>query len=76
MRDEVTDHLLGGLKIGDNAVPQWPNGTNVPGCLAQHTLCVGPYGDNLFGSQFNRHYRRFVQHNAFVPNVNNGIAGS
>jgi len=73
--NKITDHFFSGLKVGNNAVPQRPDGADVPRCFAEHTLRVRSHRDNFFCSQFDRHYGRFIQHNALVPNINNGVTG-
>jgi hypothetical protein len=38
--DEVLDHLLGDVDVGDHAVAQRPDGLDVVGRLAHHQLGV------------------------------------
>ncbi len=54
LADEVLEHLLGDLEVGDHAVLHRSNGLDVARCLAQHLLGLGadrfdPVGDPVDG---------------------------
>ena len=42
--DEVAEHLLGHIEVGDHAVLQWANGLDVRGSAADHALGLGTHG--------------------------------
>src|SRR5690242_16547002 len=42
--DEVLEHRLDHIKVGDDAVFEGANGDDVAGSLADHSFGLGPYG--------------------------------
>ena len=66
--DEVLQHLLGDREIGDDAVFQWPNRSDVAWRTAQHVLGLGAHSLNGAATPAriltNRHNRRFIEHDA------------
>jgi len=40
--NEVPQHLLRDLEVGDDPVPQWPDGANVPRRAPEHLLGLAP----------------------------------
>jgi hypothetical protein len=43
--DEVAEHLLADLEVGDDAVLQRPDGLDVAGRAADHPLGLGAHGE-------------------------------
>ncbi len=73
--NEMLQHFLGDLEIGDHAVFQRPDGGDIAGRAAQHAFGVGAHRlDGLLAVMHaNGHHRRLIQHNALLADVNQGI---
>ena len=76
--DEMLDHLLGDLEVGDDARPQRPDGLNILGRLAHHQLGVVTDRLDLLDTVdgFDGNNRRFVEDDAAAANVDEGVGGS
>jgi hypothetical protein len=48
--DEVAEHRLGDLEVGDDAIAQRPDGTTVPGRAAEHLLRLLADGEHLLAA--------------------------
>jgi len=77
LSDEVAEHLLRDLEVGDHSVAQRPDGHDVAGRLPQHLLGLQPHGITVeqyfIGTLFDCHHRRLRQDNAFVLDANKGV---
>ena len=73
LADEVLQHLLRHLKVGDNAVLHRADRNNVARCAAKHLLCVAAYGLDLIRDLVDRNDRRFRDDDAATLCVNERI---
>src|SRR5712691_10940445 len=64
--DEISEHLLGDLEVGDDAVFHWFDGHHVPRCAAQHVLGVFAHRDYFAGVLVDRHDGGLVDDNPFT----------
>src|SRR5437899_11041209 len=62
--DEVAEHLLGDVEVGDHAVLEGPDGEDVAGGPADHPLGLRPDRQDGPGLGVDRHNRRLVEHGA------------
>ena len=76
--DEMLDHPLGDLEVGDHAVAQRADGLDVGGGLAHHQLGVGADRGDLGGAAaiVHRHHRRLVEHDPLTAHVNHRVGGA
>ena len=54
--DEITQHALGDVEVGDYSVFQWPNCDDIAGSAAYHALGFQPDSDDLSGIGIQRDY--------------------
>jgi len=71
--DEVPEHPLGDVEVGDDAVLQRAHRDDVSGRAADHPLGLDADGDDLPGIGIERDDRRFVEHDAAAPDVHQGV---
>jgi hypothetical protein len=64
--DEVLEHRLGDLELGDDAVAQGADGDDVAGGAADHLARLGADGQRPAGALVDRHPRRFVDDDALI----------
>jgi hypothetical protein len=74
--DEVLEHLLRDLEVGDDAVLHGPDRLDVPWGLAEHLLGLGPHrldpvGDAVDGDDGGLHHG-----DAAASHVDQGVGGS
>ena len=65
--DEMLDHFLGDLEIGDDPVAHWANGLDIARRAAEHQLGIVAHGANGFLAAARRDggdHRRLVEHDA------------
>jgi hypothetical protein len=74
--DEVREHLLGDLEVGDDAVLHRLDGHDVAGRPAQHLLGFLPDGLDLPGDLIDGDDGRFVDDDALAPRVDTRIGGA
>jgi len=70
--NEVPQHRLGHLKIGNHAVAHGPDRHDIAWRAPQHVLGFGAHRQNTVPCSVvgpYRHHRRFTQHNAFAFDV-------
>src|SRR5699024_6097257 len=67
--DEVAKHPLGDLEVGDDAVLEWADSSDVGRGAADHLLGLGPDGDDLARCRVDRDHRGLVQHDATPTHV-------
>src|SRR4029453_635013 len=73
--DEVRQHLLGDLEVGDHAVLHRTDRDDVAGGAAQHVLGVAADGFDLAGDAVDRHDRRLRDHDALALRVDERVPG-
>ena len=71
--DEVAEHLLGDVEVGDHAVLEGPDGEDVAGGPADHPLGLRPDRQDGPGLGVDRHDRRLVEHGPAPPDVDEGV---
>src|SRR6185312_9857589 len=78
LADEMLDHLLGDLEVGDDAGAKRPDGPEVVGCLAEHQFGVVAHGMDpaLAAPSLDGDYRRLAGDDPRAADVNDGIRGT
>ena len=76
LADEMPQHRLRHLKVGDHAVLQRADGGDAAGRAAQHAFRVITHGHHLVGAGFDRHHRRFPQYDSVIFDINQRVCGS
>jgi hypothetical protein len=71
--DEVREHLLGDVEVGDDAFAQRLDGDDVARRAAEHFLRAGANGFDLAGDLVDRHHRGLVDHDAAALGVDTRI---
>src|SRR6266571_769794 len=74
--DEVAEHLLGDVEIGDHAILHRPDGGNIAGGAAEHFLGLHPDGKDLMLAVvhfMDRHHGRLADHDPLPLQVDQGI---
>ncbi len=71
--DEVVQHLLGDLEVGDNAVLHRLDGDDVARRTAQHLLRLFANGLYFTGVLVDGHDGGLVDHDALAPRVDEGV---
>src|SRR5918996_5180514 len=71
--DEVPEHLLGDVEVGDHAVLRGSPPLDVGGGAADHALGLGPHGEALFVPGFDAPPGRLVQDDALATDIHEGI---
>ena len=74
--DEVAQHLLGDVEVGDDAVLERADGRDVPGRAAEHPLGLDADRVHLAGALVDRDHRRLGEHDAAPANVDERVRGS
>ena len=76
LADEVAQHLLGDLEVGDHAVLERPDRGDRAGRAAQHALGLGTDGVHLAGAMVDGHHRRLGEHDAVAAHIDQGVGGA
>ena len=74
--DEVAEHLLGDVEVGDDAVLERPDGGDGARCAAQHPLGLGADGVDLARARVDGHDRRLREDDAPPSHVDEGVGGA
>ena len=74
--DELLEHPLGHLVVGDNALAQGADRNDVAGCAAQHGLRVRADLQKLARILINGHHARLVEHDALVLYIDQNRRGT
>ena len=74
--DEVAQHLLGRLEVGDHAVLERPDGGDVVGRAADHPLGLVTDREHLAGGGVHRHDGRLVEHDALAADIDQRVGGA
>ena len=72
--NEVTEHFLRDVEVGDDAVLQRPDGRDGAGGAAQHSLGFVPHGQNLVSLDGDN--RGLSQNDALVLDVDQRVGGA
>lgn len=73
LQDEVAEHPLGDLEVGDHAVLQGPYGNDVARCTPDHLLGLGADRQDAAGVGVDGHDGRLVQDDAAPPDVHQRV---
>jgi hypothetical protein len=73
LRDEVVEHLLGHVEVGDDAVLQGTNRDDVAGCAPEHRLCFVTDGEHGMIRLVDRDDRRLVEDDALAADVHERV---
>src|SRR5215218_793600 len=73
--DEVAQHLLGHVEVGDHAVLERPDRLDRPGRPAEHALRLDPDRMHLAGARVDRHHGRLGEHDAAPAHVYERVGG-
>ena len=71
--DEVAEHRLRDLEVGDHAVLQGSHGVDRGRGAAEHLLRLGPNRVDLAGGDVHRHDRRLGENDAAAADVDQGV---
>ena len=71
--DEVAEHLLRDVEVGDDAVLQGTNGLDVARRAADHALGLGPDGEHGSAQGVDRDHGRLVQDDATTTHVDERV---
>jgi hypothetical protein len=71
--DEVPEHLLGHVEVGDDAVLQRPDGRDRPGRPPEHPLGLDPDRVHLAGALVDRDHGRLGEHDPTPAHVHEGV---
>ena len=74
--DEVAQHLLADLEVGDDAVLQRPDGLDVRRRAADHALGLEADGERAAVAHVDGHDRRLVEHDAVAAHVDQRVGGT
>ena len=74
--DEVVEHLLGDVEVGDDAVLQGADGHDVARRASEHRLGFVTDGQHGVIGLVDRHDRGFVEHDALTAHVHERVRGS
>ena len=74
--DEVPEHLLGDLEVGDHAVLQRPDRLDRPGRAPQHPLGLDPDRVDLAAARVDRDDARLRQHDSAPADVDQRVGGA
>ena len=77
LADEVLDHLLGDFDVGDNSIAQRADRLDAVGRFAHHHLGIIAHGLHPLDpvDRFNRDHRGFVEDDALILNIDEGVGG-
>src|SRR5580698_2702847 len=74
--DEIPQHGLGDIEVGDYAVFHRPDGGDISGGATQHSLGLGSDGADFAGDGVERDDRGLAQNDSLVLNVNQRVGGA
>ena len=74
--DEVAEHLLGDVEVGDHAVLQRPDRGDRPGRATEHALGLDADRVDLAGALVDRDDRRLAEHDAAPTHVHERVRGA
>ena len=71
--DEITQHPLGHVEVGNDPVLERTHRHDVARGAADHAFSLGAHGDDLAVVRIERDHRRFVQHDAASTHVDQRV---
>ena len=74
--DEVAQHLLGDVEVGDDPISEWSNGCDVGGSAPDHPFRLHADGQSAAVLGVDGDHRRLVEHDATAPHVDKRVGGS
>ena len=74
--DEVREHLLGGVEVGDHPVPHRPHRRDVGGRPAEHLVGLRSHGLDLAVGGVERHDGGLVEDDAAAAGEDTGVGGA
>ena len=74
--DEVPEHLLGDVEVGDDAVLQRPDRRDRPGRPAEHALRLDSDRVHFSGALVDRDHRRLGEHDSAPADVDERVGGA
>ena len=74
--DEVAEHLLADVEVGDHAVLQRTHRHDVARRATEHPLGLRTDRQDVAGARVHRHDRRLVEHDALAPHVDDRVRRS
>mgnify|MGYP003694754801 CR=1 FL=1 len=74
--DEIAQHALGHVEVGDDPVLERPDRHDVAGRPADHPFGFHPDRHDLAGVGVEGHHRRLVEHDPATPHVHQGVRGA
>ena len=76
LADELLEHPLRHVVVGNDAVPHGADGHDVAGSTAQHGLSLGAHLQQAAGILVDGHHRRLVEHDALTLNIDQYRCGT
>jgi hypothetical protein len=74
--DEVTEHLLGHLEVGDHAVLEGTDRGDRAGRAPEHPLRLDADRVDLAAARVDRHHRGLRENDPTPPDIHQGVRGS
>ena len=74
--DEVPEHLLGDVEVGDHAVLERPDRADRPGRAPEHPLGLEPDRVDVAGRLVDRDDRRLAEHDPAPAHVDERVRGA
>ena len=74
--DEVAEHALGGVEVGDDAVLERADGHDVARRAANHLFGLGTHREDSSGVVVDRDDTRLVEHDAAPTHVDQRVGGT
>jgi hypothetical protein len=74
--DEIAQHLLGYVEVGDHTISEWAYGGDVGRCPADHPLGLHPDGQRLVVVGVDGHHRGLVEHDALPAHIHECVGGA
>src|SRR3954452_23740584 len=71
--DEVAEHLLGDVEVGDHTILERSDGLDRAGRAPEHALGLDPDGVDLAGARVDRDDARLAEHDAAPAHVDQGV---
>jgi hypothetical protein len=75
-REEVAEHLLGDIEVGDDAILHRPDGDDALRRATEHALGLEPDALDLLRLPIDRDDGGLVEHDPFVLDVDQGVGGA
>ncbi len=74
--NEIAQHLLGDVEVGDDAVPQRSNRLDVGGGAADHALGLHPHGQRPVGLGVDGYHRGLIEDDALTAHIHQRVGGA